>query len=204
MRKSLRWLVQQTAPMAGSVAEYGGDVEAVTVAPDGRILSVVFRGPPEHLAPLARVEVIAHDDCVQVDPILTYVEGSHAAPEVRRKATVTLDEPLRGRPVFGGSQELVRPQPGLFNVESDSWERAVVTPDDRHVAIYFMSCPPPLHELDHVDVRYEPTQIVLTVYVGTTEDVDSWKLPAITRVVLCELDEPVAGRRLVDGSARSG
>ena len=190
--------------MTGSVAEYGGDLEAVTVAPDGRSLSVVFRGPPEHLAPLARVEVIAHDDCVQVAPILTYVEGSHAAASVSRTATVTLDEPLRGRPVLGGRQELVRPQPGLFNVEPNRWERAVVTPDDRHVAIYFMSGPPPLHELDHVDVRYEPKKIVLTVYVGTTEDVDSWKLPAITRVVLCELDEPVAGRRLVDGSARSG
>ena len=186
------------------MAEYGGDLEAVTVPADGRSLSVVFRGPPEHLAPLARVEVIAHDDCVQVDPILTYVEGSHAAPEVRRKATVTLDEPLRGRPVFGGSQELVRPQPGLFNVEPESWERAVVTPDDRHVAIYFVSGPPPLHELDHVDVRYEPGRIVFTVYVGTTEDVDSWKLPAVMRVVLSELDEPVAGRQLVDGSTKPG
>jgi hypothetical protein len=186
------------------VAEYGADVEAVTGAPDGRSLSVVFRGPPEHLAPLVRVDVIAHDDCVQVDPILTYVMGSHAAPEVRRTATVALDEPLRGRPVLGGSQELVRPQPGLFNLEPDSWERAVVTPDDRHVAIYFMSGPPPLHELDHVDIRYEPEQIVLTVYVGTTEDVDSWKTPAICRVVLCEVDEPVAGRRLADGSSRSG
>jgi hypothetical protein len=186
--------------MAGSAAEYGAWVEAVTVAPDGRSLSVVFRGPPEELAPLARVEVIAHDDCVQVAPILTSVEGSHAAAPVSRTATVTLEDPLQGRPVLGGRQELVRPQPGLFNVEPASWERAVVTPDDRHVAIYFISCPPPLHELDHVDVRYEPERIVLTVYVGTTEDVDSWKLPAITRVVLCELDEPVAGRRLVDGS----
>jgi hypothetical protein len=190
--------------VASKAVEYSASVEAVTVAPDGRSLSVVFRGPPEHLAPLARVEVIAHDDCVQVAPILPYIEGSGPAREVRRTATVTLEGPLRGRPVLGGSQELVRPQPGLFNVESDSWERAVVTPDDRHVAIYFMSCPPPLHELDHVDVRYEPERIVLTVYVGTTEDVDSWKLPAITRVVLCELDEPVAGRRLVDGSAQRG
>ena len=97
--------------------------------------------------------------------------------------------------------KLVRPQPGLFNVEPDRWERAVVTPDDRHVAIYFVSGLPPLHALDHVDIRYEPEQIVLTVYVGTTEDVDSWKTgPAILRGVLCELDEPVAGRRLVDGS----
>src|SRR5918999_6293431 len=186
--------------MVGTRAEYSASVEAVSVAPDDRSLSVVFRGPPEHLAPLARVDVIAHDDCVQVAPILTYVEGSHAVPEVRRAATVTLEEPLRGRPVLGGRQELARPQPGLFNVEPESWERAVVPPDARHVAIYFASCPPPLHELDHVDVRYEPERIVLTVYVGTTEDVDSWKLPAVMRVVLSELDEPVAGRRLVDGS----
>jgi hypothetical protein len=66
--------------MASSTAEYGADVEAVTVAPDGQSLSVVFMGPPERLAPLARVDVIAHDDCVQVDPILSYAEGSHAAP----------------------------------------------------------------------------------------------------------------------------
>jgi hypothetical protein len=180
-------------------------VEAVTVAPDGRSLSVVFRGPPERLAPLARVDVIVHDDCVQVDPILTYVEGLGAVPEVRRTATVTLEEPLPGRPVLGGGQELVRPRPGLFNVEPDSWEHAVVTSDDRHVAIYFVSGLPPLHALDRVDVRCEPERIVLTVNVGTTEDVDSWKAgPAILRVVLCELDEPVAGRRLVDGSSKSG
>jgi hypothetical protein len=183
------------------MGEYGAAVEAVTVAPDGRSLSVVFRGPPEHLGPLARVEVIPHDDCVQVAPVLTYVKGSGAAPEVRRTATVTLEEPLRGRPVLDGLQELVRPQPGLFNVEPYDWEEAVVTPDDRHVAIYFMSGLPPLHELDHVDVRYEPERIVLTVNLGTTEDVDSWKAgPAISRVALCELDEPVGGRRLVDGS----
>jgi hypothetical protein len=188
--------------MAGGTVEYDAAVEAVTVAPDGRSVSVVFRGPPESLAPLARVKVIPHDDCVQVAPVLAHVRDPGAAPEVRRTATVTLEEPLRGRPVLGGRQELVRPQPGLFNVEPDSWEKAVVTPDDRHVAIYFTSGLPPLHELDHVDVRYEPERIVLTVNLGTTEDVDSWKAgPAISRVALCELDEPVAGRRLADGAA---
>jgi hypothetical protein len=101
--------------MAGTRAEYSASVEAVSVAPNDRSLSVLFRGPPERFAPLARVDVIAHDDCVQVAPILSYVEGSGAVAEVRRTATVTLEEALRGRPVLGGGQELVRPQPGLFN-----------------------------------------------------------------------------------------
>jgi len=187
--------------MPGRTAEYDAPVEEVTVAPDGRRLRVVFTGPPEELAPLTRVEVLVHDDCVQVAPVLPYVEDADLAPEVRRSVSVTLEEPLQGRPVLGGRQGLVRPQPGLFNAEPEDWERAVVTPDDRHVAIGFASGLPPLHALDHVDVRYEPERIVLTIYLGTTEDVDSWKAgPAIYRVVLCELDEPVAGRRLVDGS----
>jgi hypothetical protein len=187
--------------MPGRTAEYDASVEEVTVAPDGRRLRVVFTGPPEELAPLTRVEVLVHEDCVQVAPVLPYVEGAALAPEVRRSVSVTLEDPLGGRPVLGGRVGLVRPRPGLFNAEPESWERAVVTPDDRHVAIYFMTGVPPLHALDHVDVLYERRRIVLTVHVGTTEDVDSWKTgPAITRVVLCELDEPVRGRRLVDGS----
>ena len=182
-------------------AEHEGDVDGVSVAPDGGTVELRFTGPPESLAPLSRIDVVAHDDCVQLAPVLRWLDDAQEAPDVRRSATVRLEEPLRGRPVLGGTQRLVRPRPGLYNLEAESWERAVVTPDGGHLAIYFIGGLEPLHALGHIDVHYDPDRVVVTVFLGTTEDVSSWKAgPGISQVALIELDEPVAGRRLVDGS----
>jgi hypothetical protein len=183
-------------------AEHSVAVDGVAVAPDGATVEVRFTGPPEDLAPLSRIDVVAHDDCVQLTPVLRWLEGAQKAPDVRRSATVRLEEPLRGRPVLGGAQRLVRPRPGLYNLEAEPWEQAVVTPDGGHLAIYFVGGVEPLHALDHIDVRYRPDRIVVIVFLGTTEDVSSWKTgPGISQVALIELDEPVAGRRVVDGFA---
>jgi hypothetical protein len=183
-------------------AEHAVAVDGLSVAPDGRTVEVRFTGPPESLAPLSRIDVVAHEDCIQLTPVLRWLEDARKAPDVRRSATVRLEKPLRGRPVLGGAQRLVRPRPGLYNLEAEPWEQAVVTPDGAHLAIYFMGGLGPLHALDHIDVRYSADRIVVTVFLGTTEDVSSWKAgPGISQVALIELDEPVAGRRLVDGLA---
>jgi hypothetical protein len=183
-------------------AEHTAAVDGVSVAPDGGTVELRFTGPPESLAPLSRIDVVAHDDCVQLAPVLRWLEDAQEAPDVRRSATVRLDEALRGRPVLGGAQRLVRPRPGLYYLEAQPWEQAVVTPDGGHLAIYFTGGLEPLHALDHIDVRYRPDRIVVTVFLGTTEDVSSWKAgPGISQVALIELEERVAGRRLVDGFA---
>jgi hypothetical protein len=188
--------------MPSGPAEHAADVDAVSVAPDERTVELRFTGPPESVAPLSRIDVVAHEDCVQLVPVLRWLEAAPEAPDVRRSATVRLEEPLRGRPVLGGPERLVRPRPGLHNVEAQPWEHAVVTPDGGHLAIHYMGGLEPLHALDHIDVRYGPDRIVVTVFVGTTKDVSSWKAgPGISQVALVELDEPVAGRRLVDGHA---
>ena len=181
-------------------AEHTAAVDGVSVAPDGGSVELRFTGPPERLAPLSRIDVVEHDDCVQLAPVLRWLEEAHDAPGVRRSATVRLDEPLRGRPVLGGAQRLARPRPGLYNLEAQPWEQAVVTPDGGHLAISFVGGLEPLHALDHIDVRYHPDRIVVTVFLGRTENVSSWKTgPAISQVALIELEEPVAGRRHVDG-----
>jgi hypothetical protein len=183
-------------------AEHATAVDGVSVARDGRTVELRFTGPPESLAPLSRIDVVAHDDCVQLAPVLRRLDDAHEAPDVRRSATVRLEEPLRGRPVLGGPERLVRPRKGLYNLEAQPWDQAVVTPDGGHLAIYFTGGLEPLHALDRIEVRHRPDRIVLTVFVGTTVDVSSWKAgPGISQVALIEVHEPVAGRRLVDGLA---
>ena len=107
-----------------------------------------------------------------------------------------VDPGSRGRP------EPVKPRPGMADLRPVAWEKARQTPDGRHLRVVYWSGVEPCNVLDHVDVRYAEKKITVTLYEGsdpTQPDVACIEI-ALQKVVKLKLDEPVDGRKLVDGA----
>lgn len=102
----------------------------------------------------------------------------------------------------GGRPQRVRPSPGMADVRAVPWEKARQTPSGRSLRITYWSGVEPCNVLDHVDVDYRASSIVVTVYEGhdpEAEDVACIEV-ALRKVVRIPLEEPVEGRKLVDGA----
>ena len=90
----------------------------------------------------------------------------------------------------------------MTDLRQVSWEKARQTPDGRHLRVVYWSGVEPCNVLDHVDVRYAKETITVTVYEGsdpTQPDVACIEI-ALQKVVKLKLDEPVDGRKLIDGA----
>ena len=105
------------------------------------------------------------------------------------------DEPF-GRP------SPVEPQPGQLNVRVIGWDKAKVRPNDKTVDVTFWSGVEPCYVLDSVEVTYGPNTVEITLFEGSSpDDQDTACIEiAMLKRVIVELDEPLAGRRLKDGS----
>ncbi len=56
--------------------------------------------------------------------------------------------------------------------------------------------------LDHVEVEYEEKRIVVTLFVGRVPTAEVCIEVAVLKATRVQLDEPIAGRRIVDGAPR--
>ncbi|MEA2460451.1 MAG: hypothetical protein QOH90_628 [Actinomycetota bacterium] len=96
----------------------------------------------------------------------------------------------------------VEPKPGQADVRPIGWQKAAVGADDRTVTIHFTSGVEPCYVLDHIDVRYGAKRVEITLFEGhepSDEDVACIEI-AEFKVTEVQLDEPLAGRKLVDGA----
>jgi hypothetical protein len=102
---------------------------------------------------------------------------------------------------IGHAQDVV-PTPGMSNVGPIGWIKAVVGPDDRTVTLRFWSGVEPCYVLDRVDVAYAADGVTVTLFQGTdpsAKDVACIEI-AVLKQTTITLDQPLAGRPLVDGS----
>jgi hypothetical protein len=99
--------------------------------------------------------------------------------------------------------QVVEPTPGMADVYARGFDTATVDDDDdRTVTIDFVSGIEPCYVLDHIDVAYGAS-VTITLHEGhqlTNEDVACIDIGVFKRVIVT-LDEPLAGRRIVDGAA---
>ena len=99
---------------------------------------------------------------------------------------------------------LTEPAPGTtVNTYARPFDSATVADDDVTVTIDFVSGVEPCYVLDHVDVRYGKDAVTITLFEGTDESagqVACIEIGVFKRTVLT-LDEPLAGRAIVDGAA---
>ncbi|HEX6844284.1 MAG TPA: hypothetical protein VF235_04130 [Actinomycetota bacterium] len=106
-------------------------------------------------------------------------------------------------PGVGDGPQVVEPTPGMADTYARPFDTAAVGDDDRTVTIDFVSGVEPCYVLDRVDVAYGADAVTITLFEGhdpAAGDVACIEIGVFKRVVIT-LDEPLAGRALVDGAA---
>jgi hypothetical protein len=56
--------------------------------------------------------------------------------------------------------------------------------------------------LDRVEVEYEPKRILVTLFVGRVPTAEACIAIAVLKAARVQLEEPVGGRKVVDGAGR--
>lgn len=127
------------------------------------------------------------------------VDGSTAGPQ--DPVAITRDPGSAVHDV-GSGPERVRPRPGMADVRPVRWEKARPAGDGASVRITYWSGVEPCNVLDHVEVDYSESKITITLYEGHEPEAGEVACieVAVQKVVRVSLDEPVAGRRIVDGA----
>ena len=124
-------------------------------------------------------------------------------------ATGGPDTPVSSGPITGdpppddGGPQVVEPRPGMADVYARPFDSATVGDDDTTVTIDFVGGVEPCSVLDRVDVRYGASAVTITLFEGhdpNAGDVACIEIGVLKRVAV-QLDEPVAGRAIVDGAA---
>lgn len=116
-------------------------------------------------------------------------------------------EPVPAEPVPGvgvlPTPSPVTPRPGMAGVYPIRWEQADVAADDRTLTVQFTTGVEPCFVLDHVGVQFSASTVTVTLYQGHDPGskgvacIDIGIFASVTVV----LDQPLAGRKIADGSA---
>ena len=77
----------------------------------------------------------------------------------------------------------------------------VMVLDERTLEVRFWGGVQECHGVDRVDVEYGQTEVVVTVYQGRVPSAEACIEIAVLSAVRVDLDEPIAGRNVVDGAA---
>jgi hypothetical protein len=120
------------------------------------------------------------------------------------------DAPVTSSPLPPGDDtvpspepSIATPQPGQVDVRPIGWEAAEPGMDDSSLTIYYWSGVEPCYVLDHVDVEYSAKEITVTLFEGRSpidEDTACIEI-AVYKATVVQLDEPIEGRRIADGSS---
>jgi hypothetical protein len=97
---------------------------------------------------------------------------------------------------------LVTPRPGLVDVRPNPWEKVEVV-DERTLEVRFWGGVEECYGVDRVDVEYGETEVTVTVYQGRVPTAEVCIEIAVLTAVRVKLDEPLAGRKIVDGALKS-
>lgn len=102
----------------------------------------------------------------------------------------------------GGKAQRVKPRPGMADLRPVAWEKARQVGGGRSLRVTYWSGVEPCNVLDHVDVDYSRTKLTVTLFEGhdpEAGDVACIEL-ALLKTVKVPLQEPVDGRKIVDGA----
>ena len=102
-----------------------------------------------------------------------------------------------------GDPQIVEPTPGMADVRPNAFDTATIGDDDTTLTIVFWSGIEPCSVLDHVDVSYGADAVTVTLFQGSDPNAGQVACIeiAVQKQVTITLDEPLAGRTIVDGAA---
>jgi hypothetical protein len=105
-------------------------------------------------------------------------------------------------PIPSPKPQIVEPTPGMTDVRPTPFDMATIGEDDRTLAITFWSGVEPCSVLDHVEVVEGPRAVTVTLFQGSDPSagqVACIDIAALKQVTVT-LDQPLAGRDIVDGA----
>lgn len=114
---------------------------------------------------------------------------------------VSTPAPIPREPDHDPSAQIVEPRPGMADVRPIAWNDYEVL-NERLVRVFFTSGVEPCYVLDRAEVQYQPDRVVVTLFQGRepgSANVACIEI-AVSKAVDIALDEPLAGRPIVDGS----
>jgi len=96
----------------------------------------------------------------------------------------------------------VEPTPGMADVTPTAFDTAVIGQDDVTLTITFWSGVEPCAVLDHVETTYGANAVTVTLFEGSDPTAGVVACPdiAVSKETVVTLDEPLAGRTIVDGA----
>jgi hypothetical protein len=97
---------------------------------------------------------------------------------------------------------LVTPRPGLVDVRPNPFEKVVVL-DERTLEVRFWGGVEECYGVDRVDVKYGDSEITVIVHQGRVPTAEVCIEIAVLTAVRVNLDEPIGGRKIVDGAGNS-
>ena len=107
-------------------------------------------------------------------------------------------------PIVGPEPQVVEPRAGMAGTYARAFDSAAIGADDRTLTIDFVGGVEPCYVLDRVEVDYGVDAVTVTLYDGHEPgagEVACIDIGILERVIV-ELDEPLDGRAIVDGTAR--
>ena len=102
----------------------------------------------------------------------------------------------------GDRAQKVKPRPGMADVRAVGWDKAKPSASGRSLRVTYWSGVEPCNVLDRVKVDYSASKITVTLFEGHDPDAGDVACIeiALLKVVKVALDEPVDGRKIVDGA----
>ncbi|MGH2735240.1 MAG: hypothetical protein ACRDKZ_06660 [Actinomycetota bacterium] len=105
-------------------------------------------------------------------------------------------------PNSGGPMR-VEPRDGLVDVRPVRFEKAEIK-DENTVEIQFFDGVEECYGVDRVEVGYAPEEITVTLFPGREPEAEMCIELAVLKSVEVALDEPLDGRKIVDGAKKLG
>jgi len=98
---------------------------------------------------------------------------------------------------------IVVPRSGMANIRPIAFTSTAVRSDDRTLDVRFWSGIEPCSVLDHVDVAYGADAVMITLFEGSDPSAGMVACPdiAMLKQATVQLDQALAGRRIIDGAA---
>ena len=118
-------------------------------------------------------------------------------------SAVSTTVPSRSSPAPQPTPLLVTPRQGLVDVRPNPFEKVAVL-DERTIEVRFWGGVEECYGVDRVDVEYGMSALTVTVYQGRVPTAEVCIEIAVLTAVRVTLDQPLAGRTIVDGAATAG
>lgn len=125
--------------------------------------------------------------------------GVGAGPDTPVTSSPRPRDPM---PNSGGPMR-VEPRDGLVDVRPVRFEKAEVK-DEGTLEIQFFDGVEECYGVDRVEVGYEPEKVTVTLFTGREPEAEVCIELAVLKSVEVALDEPVDGRKVVDGAKKLG